>query len=72
LSFTADNMTPGEIALELGKRGIVVRQGLHCAPSAHKTLGTLDSGGTVRLSPGYMTSEAEIDEALLAIKEILA
>lgn len=72
LSFTADNITPGEIALELGRRGIVVRQGLHCAPSTHKTLGTLDHGGTVRLSPGYMTSEAEVDEALLAIKEILA
>ena len=34
-------------------------------------LGTLESGGTLRLSPGYLTSDSEIDEALEAMEEIL-
>ena len=44
-----------------------VRSGLHCAPYAHETLGTLDKGGTVRISPGYFTTEEEIDACIEAI-----
>lgn len=44
------------------KFGILTRCGLHCAPHAHKTLGTFPQG-TVRLSIGHSTSEAEIDFA---------
>ncbi|MCL2600958.1 MAG: hypothetical protein FWD88_07240, partial [Treponema sp.] len=49
---------------------IAVRPGLHCAPDAHGTLGTLDSGGTIRAGIGYLNTEADIDryiEALTAI-----
>ena len=46
--------------------GILTRCGLHCAPSAHKTLGTFPAG-TVRFSPGFFTTEAEIDAAAAAI-----
>ena len=46
--------------------GILTRCGLHCAPSAHKTLGTFPAG-TVRFSPGFFTAEAEIDAAAAAI-----
>ena len=49
--------------------GILTRCGLHCAPSAHKTLGTFPQG-TVRFSPGYFTTKAEIDAAAHAIAEI--
>lgn len=49
--------------------GIMTRCGLHCAPSAHKTLGTFPQG-TVRFSPGWFTTEAEIDAALQAIADI--
>jgi cysteine desulfurase family protein len=62
----------GEIALELDRRGIAVRMGLHCAPAAHRSLGTFDEGGTLRLSPGFFTTEDEIDAALAALEEILA
>ena len=49
--------------------GILTRCGLHCAPSAHKTLGTFPQG-TVRFSVGHYTTEAEIDAAVKAIAEI--
>jgi cysteine desulfurase / selenocysteine lyase len=71
LSLTAEGISPAELALELGKREIAARPGLHCAPSAHRALGTLESGGTLRLSPGFFTTESEIDEAVAAIEEIL-
>lgn len=49
--------------------GILTRCGLHCAPSAHKTLGTYP-GGTVRFSFGWYNTEADIDAALEAIDRI--
>lgn len=48
--------------------GILTRCGLHCAPSAHKTLGTYPRG-VVRFSIGYTTTEADIDAALKAIEQ---
>ncbi len=49
---------------------ICVRAGLHCAPLAHETLGTLDEGGTVRFSFGIYNTKKEIDKALEAIYKI--
>ncbi len=48
---------------------IAVRAGLHCAPQAHKTIGTL-SQGAVRFSPSHFTTDEEIATAITAIKEI--
>ncbi|BEP27768.1 aminotransferase class V-fold PLP-dependent enzyme [Helicovermis profundi] len=50
--------------------GISTRVGMHCAPSAHKTLGTFPSG-TVRFSFSYFNTEDEIDYTLNSIKEVL-
>jgi cysteine desulfurase / selenocysteine lyase len=72
LSVAAEGLPPSELAAELGRRGIAARPGLHCAPSAHRALGTLESGGTLRFSPGFFTTGAEIDEAIAAMREILA
>ena len=49
--------------------GILTRCGLHCAPNAHKTLGTFPQG-TVRFSFGWSTTEAEVDAALQAIETL--
>lgn len=50
-SLTHDRLMPSELATRLYHHaGIVVRSGLHCAPLAHKTLGTLEQGGTLRIS----------------------
>jgi cysteine desulfurase family protein len=51
--------------------GIAVRSGLHCAPLAHRTLGTFPLG-TVRLAPGQLTTEDEIDQTLAALRELVA
>ncbi len=49
--------------------GIMTRVGIHCAPSAHKTLGTYPEG-TIRFAPGWATTPEEIDAALKAVEEI--
>ena len=59
-----------EAAFELEMdHGILTRCGLHCAPSAHKTLDTFPRG-TVRFSLGFATTEADVDAALAAIQKI--
>lgn len=50
--------------------GIAVRSGLHCAPAAHRTLGTQNSG-TIRFSFGYFNKKYEIDRALYALNIML-
>lgn len=60
LSFTAAGVDPALLAAELDHSfDIAVRAGLHCAPLAHRTLGTFP-GGTVRVSPGWFTTGEEI------------
>ncbi len=49
--------------------GIMTRVGLHCAPNAHKTLGTFPTG-TIRFSFGIFNTEEEVDTAIRAITEI--
>lgn len=50
--------------------GIMTRVGLHCAPSAHKTLGTYPAG-TIRFSFGWWNTKDEVDTALSALRSIL-
>ena len=70
LDFTGlDN---GDAAFRLETEfGILTRCGLHCAPSAHKTLGTFPQG-TVRFSFGWSSTEADVDRALEAIAAVSA
>jgi len=60
----------GELALELDRRDLAQRAGLHCAPAAHRTCGTFPDGA-LRFSPGFFTTEAEIDEVLLTMEALL-
>ena len=56
------------VTYELEQRyGILVRCGLHCAPSAHRSLGTFPRG-TVRFSLGYANTEADVDATVAAIR----
>ncbi len=52
-----------------GQHNILVRVGLHCAPIAHKTIGTFPDG-TVRLSMGYFNTLEDIELAVQAIRRI--
>ena len=71
VSIVPKQMDPAELAYKLDEcSGIATRVGLHCAPSAHKTLGTWP-GGTVRFSFGIFNAESEIDEAVEAVKRML-
>ncbi len=49
---------------------VQVRSGLHCAPGAHRSLGTLERGGTVRFSIGAFTTTSEVDLALDALRQL--
>ncbi len=70
VSFTVAGFDPQEVAGILDERfSIASRAGLHCAPLAHRTLGTFPAG-TVRLSVGPFTTEAEVDAAVAAVGEI--
>ena len=62
-SFNVDGIDNGTLADKLSLAGFETRPGLHCAPSAHRTLGTFPQG-TLRVSPGYFTGEDEIDAFL--------
>ena len=61
------NMDCEELADALGRHGIAVRAGLHCAPLAHKSAGTLNTG-TVRVSYGHDASQWQTAELIKALK----
>lgn len=70
ISINIGNMDSGEITFLLDSEyDIATRSGIHCAPLAHKTLGTLEQGA-VRFSIGYFNTKEEIDKAVAALKEI--
>jgi len=58
-----------EFAQRLAKKGVAVRAGLHCAPLAHESAGTLESG-TVRVSFGHNAARWQTERLLQAIAEI--
>jgi cysteine desulfurase / selenocysteine lyase len=71
VSISIEGLGPQELAAVLDDSfSIETRAGLHCAPGAHRSLGTVTSGGTLRLSPGAFTTNAEIDAAISALREI--
>ena len=70
VSLTIEGAEPMEVGAILDQAfDTKVRTGLHCAPVAHKTLGTFPLG-TVRLSPGYFNTAEEIDFVIKAIEKI--
>lgn len=69
--FNINDKSPEEVGALLDEHGICVRAGYHCAPLAHKRLGT-PPGGAVRLSVGYENIERDADEFIHAIGEIVA
>ena len=68
--FNLGDLSSSEAADALARRGIAVRGGLHCAPGAHRFLGTLRRGA-VRASVGHANTFEEADAFLKAVSEIL-
>jgi cysteine desulfurase/selenocysteine lyase len=70
VSLNLSGFTPAELAGILdGQFDIAVRAGLHCVPDAHRHLGTFPDG-TVRISVGWSTTEADMKAAAQAFNEI--
>ena len=70
VSVVPENADPALVADALGREyGIMVRVGLHCAPNAHKTLGTFPTG-TIRFSFGRWNTPQQVDTALSALREL--
>jgi len=71
VSFTVPGRHVSEIGLRLDEEhGVLSRVGLHCAPAAHRTIGSFPEG-TVRLSPGVFTTAEDVHEAVRAVAEVL-
>lgn len=70
LSFRVRGLACEEVAERLACRGVCVRDGLHCAPCAHRSAGTFETG-TVRVSVGAFNSEPECVRFLELLEDAL-
>jgi cysteine desulfurase/selenocysteine lyase len=67
VSFTLAGWRVSDVGFRLDEDfGVLCRPGLHCAPAAHRTIGTFPEG-TVRFAPGPFTTPEEIEAALEAV-----
>ncbi len=70
VSFNVDGMQPSEAGLRLDEEyGVLCRVGLHCAPAAHRTLGTFPTG-TVRFGLGAFNTLHQVEMALEAVAQL--
>lgn len=69
VSFVVDGFDPQEMSAILDHDfQIQVRAGLHCAPGAHRSLGTLTTGGTIRASFGPTTTVDDVNQLVAALR----
>ncbi|MCM8711968.1 aminotransferase class V-fold PLP-dependent enzyme [Clostridium sp. SYSU_GA19001] len=69
VSINIDGIDSSQVGYLLNKAKIAVRTGYHCAPLIHGIIGTLNKG-TVRISPGYFNTFQDIENIIMAIKDI--
>lgn len=70
VTFTSESIPVVELTGRLEREhGIQCRAGLHCAPEAHRAIGTLESGA-VRLSLGWASTDADVDRAIAAVAQV--
>lgn len=71
VSLVVDGWQPQDLAAVLDEHfGVQARAGLHCAPGVHRALGTLESGGTLRLSLGQFHDAAAVAAVAAALREL--
>jgi cysteine desulfurase / selenocysteine lyase len=67
VTLTVEGIPAAEVAERLDREyGILTRAGLHCAPEAHRVLGTLE-GGAVRLSLGWASRQSDVEAVATAL-----
>lgn len=69
LPFNVNGKTSDEVAEYLNKNGVALRAGLHCAPTAHKKIGTAKIGA-VRFSPSVFNTVQEVDRLIYLLNNI--
>lgn len=69
VSFNLGDFSSSQVADALAQEDIAVRGGLHCAPGAHRVLGTLRRGA-VRASVGHANTFGEVEQFLRTLREI--
>ncbi len=69
ISFNLKGKSSMQVAQDLADKNIAVRGGFHCAPSAHKSIGTLDAG-TVRISLSAFNTQSEVNAFLNALNNV--
>ena len=71
VSLSLADQDPQIVAMLLDQVAQVqVRSGLHCAPGAHRSLGTLERGGTIRFSVGPFTTTSDLDLAIDTLRQV--
>ena len=70
LLWSIDGTDADALGTQLSKQGFCLRTGYHCAPLAHKTLGTKD-GGALRMSFSLFNTKDEVDLLCQAVREIV-
>jgi len=71
VSVIVENYMPEQLAMVLDQVcDVATRAGLHCAPQAHRTAGTLDCGA-LRFSPGFFTTADDVEYAVDSLREIV-
>ena len=69
VSFNIEGKSSSEAAAELSRLGFYMRGGLHCAPLAHRKIGTSD-GGTVRFSPCIFNTPQQVDMLVKTLEQL--
>jgi cysteine desulfurase family protein len=70
-SMTTPNCTSDAFSRQLeADHGVLSRPGIHCAPLAHQTFGTLATGGATRLSIGHATTAEDVEQAIDAVRAV--
>lgn len=73
IALNIGNMDCRDAAMILDQSfDVQCRSGLHCAPLAHQVLGTMEAGGTLRLSPGPFTTTQDVTATIDAVAAIAA
>lgn len=71
VTIAAESLAPSELAARLAVLGVACRAGLHCAPDAHRLLGTIEEGA-VRFSLGWSSTREDVDAIVASVERALA
>lgn len=71
ISFLHDRLSPSALAARLDEENVAVRAGYHCAPLAHRTLGTM-AEGTVRIGLSFVNTQKEAEDFCARLRKVCA